>query len=214
MTHTLHRQGDVKSLQEDYLLLMLPAPGFNRQGSAEKLRQFLEIALHHDPANYGVVGKGSKFTVSTAELMDLVGDGDCVHAVFSSRESFEAALQQLKRRDLGISVTATGLLEDIRLSCACTGLAPHTIQYSLGIGGNRDKYMPAGPVLEITSMCGHGLVPAALVQEMISAVSAGKRTPEEAAAELARLCPCGVFNPVRAAHLIRDQAEAGKHKGD
>lgn len=36
MTHTLHRNGGIDSLKEDYVLLALTVPGVNREGSEEK----------------------------------------------------------------------------------------------------------------------------------------------------------------------------------
>ncbi len=217
MTHTLHRQGDEESLGTDYVLLMLPAPGYNAQNSAGKLKKFLDIVLEYEPVNFGVVKKGNRFTSDVEELANAITDGNCVHAVFTSREQQEAALKDVKDADLGISVTATGLFEGTRQSCRNVGLTPHTVQYSLGIWGDQGKYRPSEPILNIITMCGHGLVPAALAERLAEEVYAGEETLDSAAAELARLCGCGVFNHRRASDLLHeavhelraDGAEAG-----
>ncbi len=52
-------------------------------------------------------------------------------------------------------------------------------------------------------MCGHSLVPVALVKKMIADVQKGKVSPDKAAEKLARNCLCGIFNPNRAAKLLR-----------
>ena len=44
MTNTMHRQGSVKSLQQDY----------NRKGSKEAVKRFIEIMLKHRPVNMGL----------------------------------------------------------------------------------------------------------------------------------------------------------------
>jgi hypothetical protein len=52
-------------------------------------------------------------------------------------------------------------------------------------------------------MCGHSLVPVALVNKMIADVKKGKVSPDKAAEKLARNCLCGIFNPKRAAKILR-----------
>jgi hypothetical protein len=43
-----------------------------------------------------------------------------------------------------------------------------------------------------------------LVQSLIDEIKAGERSAEDAGKELARVCECGIFNPVRAAELLRE----------
>jgi ribosomal protein S20 len=57
-------------------------------------------------------------------------------------------------------------------------------------------------------MCGHGLVSAALVSSLAEDVKAGRKNAESAAKEMAKMCDCGVFNPVRAARLMAALAAA------
>ena len=51
MTHTLHRSGTVESLKNDYVILVMPAQGFNNEGAAPKMRGVLEIILNHNPVS-------------------------------------------------------------------------------------------------------------------------------------------------------------------
>jgi hypothetical protein len=41
------------------------------------------------------------------------------------------------------------------------------------------------------------------VERLITEVKRGKKTVGEAALELTRPCHCGIYNPVRAEHLLR-----------
>ncbi|HWT81320.1 MAG TPA: hypothetical protein VN648_21210 [Candidatus Methylomirabilis sp.] len=55
----------------------------------------------------------------------------------------------------------------------------------------------------MTTMCGHGMVPANLVEKLIREIKRGKKTVREAALELTRPCHCGIYNPARAERLLR-----------
>ena len=64
--------------------------------------------------------------------------------------------------------------------------------------------MPAGQVMMLSTMCGHGMISHSLAKKMIDFVKENRRTPEEAAATLTRFCSCGVFNPARAKRILED----------
>ena len=57
-------------------------------------------------------------------------------------------------------------------------------------------------------MCGHGMVTVGLIEAVIADVKAGGCTPEEGAERLFQPCMCGIFNPFRAARLLRETAAA------
>jgi hypothetical protein len=76
------------------------------------------------------------------------------------------------------------------------------VEHSLGIHGATEK-LPSQAILDISTMCGHGMVAFSLVEHLVDEVKAGRLTVEKAAQELAKQCVCGVFNPVRAAEIIR-----------
>ncbi len=77
----------------------------------------------------------------------------------------------------------------------------HTVEFSGGVHGKLGL-LPKKPVLEITTMCGHGMVASNLVREMVRQIKKGKKSLEEAGVELAKPCQCGVFNPKRAEALL------------
>lgn len=92
-------------------------------------------------------------------------------------------------------------------TCGEVGLKPHTISYSLGIWGKR-QLLPKAEILDITTMCGHAMTSAYLVNRAIEEVKAGRKSAEAAAVEIARPCACGCFNTARAAELLQQAASA------
>jgi hypothetical protein len=200
MTHTLHRRGDRKSLIEDYVLLARDASGFNDKTAPEKLQKIFEIISHYKVVNYGTSAHGNMHTTTLDKLMKA--KSRIAHAVFQDRETLLACLREIKENDLGISVVVSGLYDSTVQCCNSLGLKPHTVNLSLGIHGALEK-LPPPDVLEIITMCGHALVSPALVESLVQEVKANKRTVEEASIELSRLCDCGIFNPLRAAKVLR-----------
>lgn len=205
MSHTLHRSGDRQSLAGDWVVLAMTASGINRAGSAPRLRRFLELAFRHNPVNLGDIRTGSTFSQTRKRLLEAITDGTVLHAVFSSTRDVASFLTDLKAEDLGISIVVSGLLDTCRRIAARTGLKPHTVAVSLGIWG-RTETLPGPSLLEVTSMCGHGMIPVRLVEKLAEEVASGALGAREAAARLARPCVCGIFNPRRAAALVRVMA--------
>jgi hypothetical protein len=91
----------------------------------------------------------------------------------------------------------------VQALCAELALSRHTVQYSLGIHGNRER-LPDEDVLEIATMCGHAMVSTNLIVHVLERIGLGKMTHSEAAALLSGMCDCGVFNPHRAERLLRE----------
>ncbi len=203
MTHTLHRRGSRESLSKDYTVLTIPAQGHNDPGSDPKMAEFLRIALRHNPKNIGSL----KMNMYTHSAEDVVRHASKLgHAVFDNPTTVTAFLKDLQEADLGMSVVVGGVLDTVNEAVHAAGLARHTVEVSLGVWGNTDR-LPAEDILEITTMCGHGMVSANLVKAMVEDVKADRRTPTEAANRLlAPHCTCGVFNPARAADLLAAMA--------
>ena len=88
------------------------------------------------------------------------------------------------------------------------GIVRHSVEYSLGFHGDLNL-LPDRHVLELSTMCGHGMVSHTMAKKMIDFVKEGRRDPKRAAACLARFCTCGIFNPVRAERIL-DEARVGK----
>jgi len=201
VTHTLHRKGTPENLANDYVVFAMSTKGINEKDSATKMRQFMRITQRYNPVNMGDMKTGSTYSVGTEKVMADIKDTSIVHAVFTDLETVAKVVQEVKDADLGMSVIISGLFDSAKECCQKTGLTLHTVEHSLDIWGKREKLAP-GDVLEIATMCGHGMVAANLVVSMAEDIKAGRLTPEDAAEELTKQCCCGVFNPVRAAELL------------
>ena len=197
MTHTLHREG-IKDGSNDYVILAMVEG--NDPQKLDHLAELFQIVLKHKPLNY--TGK-ALFPDLTAEQFPLIYKRTKIGmAVFDRRETLLAALKEIKDRELGVSVVVSGLFSHIGEDCRQLGLPMHTVNYSLGVWGKREK-LPDPKVTEVTTMCGHGLVSFNLVQSLVKEIRRGKKTLEEAAEVLARPCVCGVVNPKRTVELLR-----------
>ncbi len=204
MTHSLHRRGTRESLSEDYVMLCLPAVGFNDEGHAPKLKKFLEIAVRHDPKNIGAIKLGNMYSHKKEEVVEAAQA--VVHAVFDNPKAVSEVLTELKEADLGQSVVVSGIFENVDQCIEKAGLKHHTANFSLGVWGKTEK-LPEDDVLEVATMCGHGMISANLIKSMVDEIKAGTKTPDEAAKVLAPQCACGIFNPARAAKLMAAMAK-------
>lgn len=206
MTHTLHRQGTRESLSRDYPLVSVAAHGFNDKGAGPKLGKFLEICWRHGAVNLGDMKQGSVFSHDADGIIKNVSDTTIVECVFDDLGKVEAVLRDLKEADIGMPVVVSGLIEPVRECCKKVGLEIHTVAQSLGVWGDTSR-LPRKEVLEITTMCGHAMVSANLVEKMIEDVKKGKMSPKKAAEKLTKPCECGIFNPTRAAELLAAAAK-------
>ena len=100
--------------------------------------------------------------------------------------------------DLGLSVVVSGLFDHVGECCKEVGLESHTINQSMGRWGKTDK-LPPLEKLQLNTMCGHGMVAAGLIDEVIDDIKSGDCTVEEGAERLFAPCMCGIFNPHHAA---------------
>ncbi len=205
MTHSLHRVGTEESLSKDFVVAALPAMGINDAGHAPKLEAFLRLALKHNPKNYGVGNYGNEYSHSGEQVIEHAGG--MVHSVFTSADDVCAFLKSLKEADLGMSVIVSGILDTVNKIVSEAGLKRHTVNVSLGVWGNT-KRLPPTEIMEVTTMCGHGMVSANIVKKLVEDIRKGVTTPEAAGKMLAASCCCGIFNPERAAGLLA--AAAGK----
>jgi hypothetical protein len=202
MTHTLHRIGSEESLSEDFVLLMMPSKDRNHVGSAPKLRRFFELAIENDAIKIGDCRSGNEYYQGGVDkVMSNVEDRAVIHAVFKDEKALLSMLKALKDEDLGLSVVVSGLFDTVEKCCREAGLEKHTINQSMGRWGCTDE-LPPEPVLEINTMCGHGMVTVDLIGKVAEKVKAGSITAEEGAEELFKPCMCGIFNPHRAAKLL------------
>jgi hypothetical protein len=204
MTHTLHRQGSVEDLHEDYVLLLRTSRFVNHEGSEKTMQQIWEVISHYreDLVNFG----NHNPNWGSGELYDLEAlqktKSRIIHVVFKDREKIKACLKEIKERDFGISVVVSGLCGETEKICSEIGITPHTVNYSLGIHGNTER-VPKREVLEIHTMCGHAMVATNLIRHMVDQINGGKISCAAAAKKLSRMCDCGIFNTYRAEKLLR-----------
>jgi hypothetical protein len=218
MTNTLHRYGKAEAFRDDYIIFAMPCKGMNDDGSIERLKSFLTICKRHHPSNMGASGKSSyrpspslnpmvhwnrDLQPDFQAVIDGVKSAGTAGAVFDSREKAVACLREVIEADLGLSVNISTSVEGAKDVGHACGINRHSVEYSLGFTDKHD-HLPRGQILELATMCGHGMVSFNMAQKMVDLVREGRRTPDQAVATLTRFCPCGVFNPTRAKRLIEE----------
>ena len=219
MTNTLHRYGSQDSFNDDYIVFAIPARGVNDQDAPAKQRRFLEIARKHNPVNMGDATQGSIYRPSKDlnptvhwnrqnrrdfdSVINCVSCPTTVAAVFDNADSVVAFVKELRQADLGLSINISGALDKAQECARMAGIERHSVEYSLGFFGQTDR-MADRQTLELSTMCGHGMLSSSFVRKLVEWVKQGRRTPEQASATLARFCGCGIFNPTRACRLFED----------
>jgi len=201
MTHTNHRQGTRESLRKDYVVLMMHARGINDKDTGPKVQEFLRMGYKYGPVNAGPARVGDVFMSSPEKLVERLARASIAHIVFDGRRKIEAFVNDLVKADLGLSVVVSGLFDEVDEVCQAVGIKRHTAQCSLGVWGRVEK-LPQAEILDITTMCGHGLVSSNLVRRMASEVSRGLISLKEAGRIMAKPCSCGIFNPKRTEELL------------
>lgn len=208
MTHTHHRLGSVESLDCDYVVLAIAARDFNDAGAAPKQKAIFDIFRKNNPVNLGDVKQGSihKDGLTAEKIQSRIQDTSVIHAVFTSLEQVKKVVGELKQADLGISVLVSGRFKDVQCMNQELGVKSHTISLSIGVWGRTDL-LSDEKLIEVSAMCGHGMVGPRQVRKLAENIRAGRCTAHEAGRELARSCVCGVFNPYRAEILLGKLAQ-------
>lgn len=205
MTHTLHRRGSAESLADDFVVFAIAAQGFNAEGAAKKFEKFFEIVKKYKPNNFGDMRTGNSLVAGEEVIRKSFKDNSIVHAVFNDEDTVTKVLKELKDADLGLSIVVSGLVHKTDECCRKVGLEMHTVEKSLGIIGKTSR-LPDESVLEVTTMCGHGMIAFNLVKKLADDVKKGRTSPDKAAKEIAKQCVCGVVNIPRVERLIKAMA--------
>ena len=203
MSHTLHREGTLESLKDDICIVVRPERHINGAGSAEKVRHILDLMLKHHASNYGDAYHYNKYDNSHEVIRDGISDGDSIFGVFATRDDAFAFLADMVEYDCGISLVLEGLYDDIKDMCHKVHIKPHTTNHSLGVWGKTEK-LPPEEYRPLVTMCGHGMVPFRLIQDVEKDIRSGRITLREGAEKLAKPCACGIFNADRAEKLLVD----------
>lgn len=206
MTHTLHRIELKTDLKADFIFLCTPATGINTSGAAARLARILAILQEVGPVNMGFYGCGDE-RISLESMKERLHDTSRLRCLFDSSSSMVEVLRRIKDENTGLSIAVTGSLPEVLAVARNAGLIPHTVNLSLGVFG-KTELLPPDEIMEVATMCGHGMLSFNLVREVFESVSKGKITVEEAIVKLDRPCTCGIVNPVRTRaileQLIRD----------
>jgi len=226
MTNTLHRYSEhyafegapePEPVRDDYIVFAMSSRGLNDDNLVEKYRKFLRLALKHNPVNIGDATKGGLLRPrqdmnpaahwrrdhhpDPAQVIAGIEGHTTVAAVFDNYEAMNAFVDELKAADLGISINISAPIDEARRCCKEAGITRHSVEYSIGFRGRVDK-LPDATTLELSTMCGHGMVSANFASKMMEWVKENRRSPEEAARYMARFCICGVFNIARAERIL------------
>jgi hypothetical protein len=198
VTNTLHRRGSKDSLRRDFVVFATVHAGKNRPEIQEKFRRFREIVARHGPVITPRPNLGAYVDINKVEPVEADPNPS---ATFDDYEKVKAVIRELKEADLGVSINVSGPLDDVSCACREAGFTRHSVEHSLGIVGATDR-LPGGDVLEMNTLCGHGMVSHNAVKRMVDLVKAGKIGVNDAADLLARACTCGVFNTSRAREIL------------
>jgi hypothetical protein len=228
MTNTLHRYSEHYAferpanpvpVQDDFIVFAMASRGINDEDLVEKYRAFLRLALKHNPVNLGDATKGGMLRprqdlnpkahwhrdqrANPDEVIAGIEGHTTVAAVFGNYQDMKAFVDDLRSADLGISVNISAPIDDAGRCCRDAGITRHSIEYSLGFCGRVDK-LPDATVLELTTMCGHGMISANFAKKMIDWAKENRRSSTELAHAMARFCSCGVFNITRAERILNE----------
>lgn len=204
MSHSLHRSGSIESQKKDFCWFMYQTKGVNDKNVAPKMMKYIEAAERQGSENWGDVKTGPITRFPAEEVKAHLSDKSRIRGVFTSREQVIGFLKEVKAADLDQSCVITGLIDEVIPCCHEAGVTPHSINFSLGVWGNK-SILPSDDTLSITTMCGHHMIPPKFVEYVIDQVRKGKMTPQEGGDRLSSFCYCGIFNQVRAADLIAEQ---------
>jgi hypothetical protein len=205
MTHSLHREGPLDLLNQEYVVFIYPARGLNYDGSGPKVRRLMEMLYTQGPANMLVttLRKNLYSGIPQEEILNSIKDGAKIYCVFTDREKIRETLARIMEMDEGISIMVSGVIDRVRDVAAELGLKPHTINLSLGIDGRTDRLPPAD-IRQFTTMCGHGMVSPHLVRDVLRRVKTGKIDLWEGSLIIAAPCSCGIVNPYRSVEMLKE----------
>ncbi|MEW6442310.1 MAG: hypothetical protein AB1640_15340 [bacterium] len=236
MSHTSQRRGldPARPGEEIIVLAMLPRALREKEGALEAMKQLARKILEHEPHSWishnfldqDIPQLGSKASLlrllrrlAPEAARDLLFAGvaeksSVITALYTSEKNACALLNDLegswlennRREGYPVSIVLSGLFEDIERCCGRTGIRQHTYLHSLGFRGQVSR-VPAGGVLELATMCGHGLISCSRVQALTDRVRRGEMTAALAAADVAKPCVCGIVNRERAERVFRRLAE-------
>ncbi len=218
MTHSNHRRGSRESLEKDWVVFCFPS----MDNPPEVHKKFRDILAKHDPVccttTATIDGKkkrmrynkywDKKYDSGLHESVTLEEYKNAENtrggsAVYDNKESVQKVVNDLVEAELGLSVTVSGIFDELYDICENAGIQAHTVNMSAETLGDM-SLLPDQDILEFTTMCGHAFVASNLVKHLLNQVKNGRMTPEHASAEMSKQCTCNFFNVERGAKLINE----------
>lgn len=210
MTHTSQRRGlDPARTGEDIVVLaMISRKDRGIEGIRTPMKELAAKMLEHGRGHW------PKRTNDRLESWAKGGAPMTMAVTFSDATRVAKLLEDLagdwraRNREKGypVSVVLSGLVTDTHAACQKAGLTEHTHLHSLGFFGQRVHELPTDDELAVATMCGHGLIAAGRIRNLVQSIKAGELTPKEAADDVALPCLCGIGNMERAEGLFRKLA--------
>ncbi|MBI5119186.1 hypothetical protein HZA56_22190, partial [Candidatus Poribacteria bacterium] len=184
MTNTLHRKGSPEALRGDFVVFVTPTRSLSPE-LPEKMKRFTEIVLKHGPVNVSKIENMSMRRVDPRRINEEMQNQLAFTATFDNVEAVASVIADLKKADLGVPINVSGLLDEVKQCCKKAGMTRHSAEQSLGVFGRTDR-LPPREVVEINSMCGHGMVSFNLIKKVIDEIKLARMTPEQGAYLLAK----------------------------
>jgi hypothetical protein len=212
MSHTSQRRGlDPSRPGEELIVLAItPSADRSREGIREAVNELAAKMLEHGRDHW------PQWTIDRLEAIPDGSFPGTMAVAFTDVQRVENLLNDLKqewlprnrRAGYPISIVLTGLTDDAHSVCEKTGFTEHTYLHSMGFFGRTDLLPPEEEMCLVT-MCGHGLVAQSRIKHLLDSIRNGVLTPEEAAADIARPCTCGIGNHERAARVFASLTGGG-----
>jgi hypothetical protein len=191
----------LEDLKKDFVVMAMPAKGINEAGSVDKVRKHLEIIKRHNPICMGGQRVGNSCLISVDEVIaNAKSSSSTYNGVFHDRETVTEILREELKEDVGLSIIVSGVYDEVKKIGEELGLKPHTVNFSLGVWGKKEK-LPEPEVLEIITLCGHGLISQHLVRCYFDKVAKGY-SAQKAAKEICSFCYCSIMNLERVAEIL------------
>lgn len=203
MTHTLHRYRKNRKDDGDFVFLCTPAVGKNHLKSGEKMVRILDLVLKYEPTNINFYENRSSIA-NIDEIKSRFNDTSRIRCCFSHFEKIKSLLAEIKEGNFGLSVCVSGPLWLLDKLSAELNLPIHSVNLSCGFYGKKQK-LPGNDVLEVTSMCGHGLIASALVETLFCKLSGNEIQPGEALGLINQQCICGLVNKEKLGTICKDK---------
>ncbi|MEM2158259.1 MAG: hypothetical protein QXO72_04515, partial [Sulfolobales archaeon] len=160
--------------------LITPRVGINTDNLIEKLEKAIEIIDNTGIKMWGFGASKNTLMIPRNKLIQELKEAAVktprvarLRGVCTSKEQLKNFLKSLKEADLGFSVTISWTIKDALETCKELNIKPHSINISLGVWGKKEL-LPNEKVLEITTMCGHGMISPRFVNYLINEVKEGR----------------------------------------